>query len=155
MMCPSGKRMSDRSEDWFTQAKRDLESSRAQKKDGFFEWSCFIAQQAAEKAVKAVYQRFGEDAWGHSLTDLLAGLKDMTPVDEVTKRSATRLDSYYIPSRYPNAWPSGTPAKYITEEDAEHAIGHSEKIVQFCQDILARPRSTQGEFKGSRGTSGE
>jgi len=37
------------------QAKRDLESAKAQCHDGFFEWSAFIAQQAAEEAVKAVY----------------------------------------------------------------------------------------------------
>lgn len=49
--------MAERSGDRIRQARRDLESARAQERDGFFEWSCFIAQQAAEKAVKTALQR--------------------------------------------------------------------------------------------------
>ena len=52
-------KMPERSKDWIKQAWRDLDSARAQMEDGFFEWSCFIAQQAAEKAIKAIYQKMG------------------------------------------------------------------------------------------------
>ena len=38
---------------------------------GFYEWACFISQQAAEKAAKAVLQRWGAEAWGHSVVRLL------------------------------------------------------------------------------------
>jgi HEPN domain-containing protein len=141
----------DRSEDWITQAARDLESSTAQKRDGFYEWSCFIAQQAAEKAIKAVYQRFSEDAWSHSLTDLLKGLGEKAVIDNKIFTAALRLDRFYIPARYPNGWPSGTPAQYITEEDAGDAIGNSGKILRFCQDILARSRIAPGESPRSDG----
>ena len=130
--------MADRSEDWIVQAKRDLQSARAQRKDGFLEWSCFIAQQASEKALKAVYQRFGEEAWGHSLIDLLDGLREKTEVSSDIRKRAMRLDGYYILSRYPNGWPSGTPAKYFTEEDASDAIHHAEEIMRLCEDLLAR-----------------
>ena len=56
--------MPERSGDWIRQAKRDLESAKSQLENGFFEWACFIAQQATEKAVKAVYQKFGAEALG-------------------------------------------------------------------------------------------
>lgn len=36
------------------QAQRDLEHARLSIGSGHFEWACFAAQQAAEKAVKAV-----------------------------------------------------------------------------------------------------
>ena len=62
--------MPERSADWMKQALRDLESAKAQKQDEFFEWSCFISQQAAEKALKAVFQKIGAEAWGHSLLEL-------------------------------------------------------------------------------------
>ena len=68
--------MPERSKDWITQAERDLESAKAQRKDSFFEWSCFISQQAAEKAVKAVYQKHQGEAWGHSITELFRGLRE-------------------------------------------------------------------------------
>ncbi|MDQ7850022.1 MAG: HEPN domain-containing protein [Armatimonadota bacterium] len=45
--------MAERSRDWVEQARRDLESARLQAEGGFFEWACFVSQQAAEKAVRA------------------------------------------------------------------------------------------------------
>jgi HEPN domain-containing protein len=36
----------DRSGDWLRQAERDLESARLILRGGFYEWACFISQQA-------------------------------------------------------------------------------------------------------------
>lgn len=130
--------MPERSGDWFRQAQRDLESAKAQMEDGFFEWACFIAQQAAEKAVKSVYQKLGAEAWGHSLNDLLRGLKERIDISDELIDRARQLDRFYIPARYPNSWASGTPSEYITKEDAQNAISNSEKIIQFCSCILVK-----------------
>ena len=54
--------MATREEDWLRQAKRDLEHARHALEDRDYEWSCFAAQQAAVKAVKALYQKLGADA---------------------------------------------------------------------------------------------
>ena len=51
--------MGNRYEDWFRQAKADLRHARNARNDGDFEWSCFAAQQAAEKMLKAVFLRKG------------------------------------------------------------------------------------------------
>ncbi len=51
--------MPERSADGMRQARRDLAMAKQARESGFYEWSCFIAQQAAEKAVKAVYQSKG------------------------------------------------------------------------------------------------
>ena len=64
------------------QAHRDLEHARVSIDSGHFEWACFAAQQAAEKAVKAVYEQLGGVAWGHSVTELLQGLGERTDVPE-------------------------------------------------------------------------
>ena len=66
--------MAERSRDWFAQAQRDLETARWQLQGGFYEWVCFTCQQAAEKAVKALYQRSNALAWGHALSRLLNDL---------------------------------------------------------------------------------
>ena len=57
--------MATRYADWLWQAKRDIEHARASALSGFYERACFAAQQAAEKALKALFQRRGADAWGH------------------------------------------------------------------------------------------
>lgn len=129
--------MAERSKDWYKQAQRDLDSARSQLKSGFFEWSCFIAQQAAEKAVKAVYQKLSAEAWGHSVNGLLQGLSEKKKISEPLFEKAKRLDKFYIPARYPNGWSSGFPGEYITRKDAEDAIGDSEGILRFCEGILA------------------
>ena len=64
----------ERSKDWLYQAQGDLEHARSDLERGYHEWACFSAQQAAEKAVKAVFQRMGCEAWGHSIADLLQEL---------------------------------------------------------------------------------
>ncbi|MEM3486555.1 MAG: HEPN domain-containing protein, partial [Candidatus Methanomethyliaceae archaeon] len=61
----------ERSQDWMDQAEGDLVHAQNDAEHGFYDWSCFSAQQAAEKAVKAVFQRLGGEAWGHSVADLL------------------------------------------------------------------------------------
>ncbi len=66
----------DRSRDWIRQAERDLENAKYEFKGGYFEWACFLAQQASEKAVKAVFNRLGLEAFGHSVAGLLSKLPD-------------------------------------------------------------------------------
>ena len=59
--------MTSRAADWFEQALRDLEQAESSRRDGRHEWACFAAQQAGEKAVKAVHLSLGQDASGLSL----------------------------------------------------------------------------------------
>lgn len=64
--------MPERSKDWINQANQDLHTAQGLLDQGSFEWSCFVAQQAAEKAVKAVIQKLNAVAWGHSVHELLS-----------------------------------------------------------------------------------
>jgi len=50
-----GGRVVSRAADWLRQALRDLEHAKRSVELGDYEWACFAAQQAAEKAVKALY----------------------------------------------------------------------------------------------------
>ncbi len=103
---------------------------------GFHEWACFSAQQAAEKAVKAVYQRLGADAWGHSIGELVEELPEDAGVDPQLVNKARSLDLHYIPPRYPNSVPHGIPGDYYSHGQAEQAIGDAEEIIAFCEGHL-------------------
>lgn len=125
--------MPERSADWLAQAERDLEMTRHALEGGFYEWACFVAQQAAEKAVKGLYQYLHGEAWGHSVTDLLKALpQEHQPPAELVERARV-LDQYYIPPRYPNAFASGAPKEYYTREVAEDALAHANALLGFCQ----------------------
>jgi len=127
----------ERSVDWIDQAQWDLEHARSDLANGFHDWACFSAQQAAEKAVKAVFQKLGEEAWGHSVADLLSALSLKVTVPENLYQAALELDKAYIPTRYPNAHPSGSPRRRYTRQEAERLIGYAEQILRFCENLLA------------------
>jgi HEPN domain-containing protein len=131
--------MAERSRDWWEQAERDLASARLQSDGAFYEWACFASHQAAEKAIKAVYQKLGGEAWGHGLMELLEGLRDRVPAPEEVVDCARFLDRFYVPTRYPNAWPRGSPGSHHTREDAERAVRCAETVLRFCHGLLAGP----------------
>ena len=122
------------------QARGDLEHAKSDASLGFHEWACFSAQQAAEKAAKAVLQALGAEAWGHSVADLLAGLRARHQVPDALIDTALELDKAYIPTRYPNAHPSGSPRTRYTKTEALRLIEHAEQVIEFCADLLARLR---------------
>ena len=66
--------MASRAGAWLRQAERDLRHARDTFEQGVYEWAAFAAQQAAEKAVKGVYQHLGAEARGHAVTQLLAAV---------------------------------------------------------------------------------
>lgn len=121
---------------WFAQAMRDLKAAIDSLNAGNYEWSCFQAQQAAEKAVKALLYAHGRSPWGHSVVELLEEVKDLEVVGEDLFVHARELDRHYIPSRYPNAFESGYPAMYYDRVTAERAINASNTIIRWVRERL-------------------
>lgn len=120
------------------QAEGDLEHAKSDLKLGFYDWACFSSQQSAEKAVKAVFQKLGVEAWGHSVYDLLLELKNRIDVSDELLECSLELDKAYIPTRYPNAHPSSSPRRRYTKKEAERLIEYAEKIFVFCKNILSK-----------------
>jgi len=129
--------MTNRSKDWFRQAERDVTHARNAMADGHFEWSCFASQQAAEKAVKAVYEHFHGEGWGHVVSKLLKELPDQAHVTQTVLETAMRLDKLYILPRYPNGFESGAPMDFYTRAEAEAAITDANAIIEFCRYAIS------------------
>ena len=125
---------------WFTTAEDDKDSAVILKENGKFAHSCFHAQQAGEKALKAVWYFADADPWGHSIKKLI---EDLNSVDlklyqrlEPYTRMGMVLDRFYIPTRYPNGLPDITPDVAFTDEDADTCITYSKKILDEVRSIL-------------------
>ena len=127
----------ERSEDWLTEAKGDLEHGKHDKESGYYNWACFSAQQSAEKALKAVFKKMGAEAWGHSVEDLLKELEKKYEITEELHDAALELDKAYIPTRYPDAHPSGSAKDRFTKVEAGRLLDHAERLVRFSSDILS------------------
>lgn len=127
----------NRWKDWLEQGERDLEKAKLDYQYNYYEWACFTAQQAAEKALKALGYYLGLDLWGHSLTGMIRLLKEEgLEIPEELINKAKLLDKYYIPTRYPNGFPSGKPADYFTEKEAREAIDAASQILGFCKSRI-------------------
>ncbi|MDI6716840.1 MAG: HEPN domain-containing protein [Actinomycetota bacterium] len=128
--------MPRRVDDWLRQADKDLKHARNALRDGDYEWSCFAAQQAAEKALKALYHSLGGESLGHSTLKMLNDLPlDIKPHKELLKKAAN-LDKLYIPSRYPNGFDWGAPMDYFGRDDAEKAISDAEDIISYAKSHI-------------------
>jgi HEPN domain-containing protein len=89
-------------EAWLKYAKADLELARMPlPKGAMYEQLCFHAQQAAEKAIKAVLLKLNIE---YTLTHNIQGLVDHLPRKYLTFPAlvaATRLTPYATALRYP------------------------------------------------------
>ncbi|MEM1696896.1 MAG: HEPN domain-containing protein, partial [Desulfurococcaceae archaeon] len=64
---------------WLAEAQADLRYAEVSISTGRFNWACFIAQQSAEKALRAlVLHVLGEYPRGHDLVKFYRRVKDST-----------------------------------------------------------------------------
>ena len=125
--------MVSRHADWLRQADADLRHAGQARAGGAHEWACFAAQQAAEKALKAVLMSRSADAWGHTVTGLLGLVATEEEAGEALVECAKTLDKHYIPTRYPNGFDAGAPTDFYTRKDSDDAIACAERIVGFAR----------------------
>lgn len=127
--------MANRSRDWLAQAERDLQHAESSRRAGDHEWACFAGHQAAEKAVKALHLHLGQEARGHLVARLLRELPVPVPDGLVDKGMV--LDTFYVPSRYPNSHPEGAPFEHYGPLQSEEGIGHAGEILAFVRSQMA------------------
>lgn len=126
--------MAKRFRDWLTQAESDLKHARWSVKIEDYNWACFAAQQAAEKALKALYDFLGGEGWGHVIVKLLKELpRGKVRVEKGLFKKAVYLDKLYIPTRYPNGFDSGASCEYYTDKEAKEAISYGKDILSFVK----------------------
>lgn len=131
--------MGNRYSDWLKQAEADLRHARNSLAARDYEWCCFAAHQAAEKALKGLYLHAGKEAWGHTLSALLGEFVGAGGAETSLFQCAKTLDKHYIPTRYPNGFDSGAPTDFYTRQEGETAIGCAERLIGFCKDHIAGP----------------
>jgi HEPN domain-containing protein len=127
--------MPNRAQDWLAQAERDLEQAQASQRDGRHEWACFAAQQAAEKAAKALHLAQGQEAWGHVVARLMAELPQRAAAELVDK--AKVLDNFHMATRYANGHTEGPPYEHYGPLQSEQAIRYADEIVAFVRAQMA------------------
>ena len=120
-------------QDWLARARGDLALAIAPLPDGgFYEDLCFHAQQAAEKALKAVYVYNNlKFRYVHDLDELISGLRanGIEPSQNVI--SAVELTAYAFEARYPGF------SEPVTENEYRTAIRQAEAVVNWAESIIS------------------
>lgn len=129
--------MANRAQDWLRQAQRDWEQATDSQRSGRHEWACFAAQQAAEKAVKALHLHLGQEAWGHVVAQLLTELPSKAVAPEPLVEKAKVLDNFYLPTRYANGHPAGAPFEHYGPVQSSEAITYASEILNFVRSKMA------------------
>ena len=122
---------------WLRQAEQDLMDASYNKDGERFNISCFLCQQASEKAIKAfLYLKGAEDVWGHSLIDLCEDAKIFDMFFDTIKSEARQLDKYYELTRYPEFLPGGICSEAFDVNDDDRAYELSGFVVGFVKERI-------------------
>lgn len=121
--------------DWMVQAEADLKAAEDLCRTGNYSWSCFVCHQAAEKALKAILEHLGTPTYGHNLIALASEVSSRHSIPKPVLDACRILNRYYIPTRYPNVFPSGAPVEMFNVEDAEEAIGLARGVVNHARKV--------------------
>lgn len=119
--------------EWLRRARSNLAKAKADRRipEVLYEDLCFDAQQAAEKAIKAllVYRNvlFPKT---HDIMDLptLLHQSGMKVPEEI--RHADFLTGYAVEARYPGM------SEEVTAEDYEEALVLAERVVRWVESII-------------------
>lgn len=117
---------------WLRRARSNLARARllAGQPEVTYEDLCFDAQQAAEKALKAVLvlHRVAFPKT-HALAELLTLVARVGVEVPAHVREATLLTPYAVEARYPGLWEEVTP------EDHQEALRVAQHVVEWAEEL--------------------
>ncbi len=117
--------------EWLNRARSNLAQARLEHPQVYLEDLCFNAQQAAEKAVKALLLSRGiRFPYVHDLAELLSLLEQAGEDIPPRVREAQVLSDYAVEARYPGL---GEP---VTREEYQEAIALAEEVVRWVAERL-------------------
>ncbi len=130
---PQDRSVPGSAQDWLARANGDLSLARTPlPNDGFYEDLCFHCQQAAEKAIKAIYQLKGWTfRYTHDLDELLTGLKRQGLHCPVRVEEAAILTAFAWEARYPGI------SEPVTEEEYQEALEQAKEVVAWAESIVS------------------
>jgi HEPN domain-containing protein len=126
---------------WRETADSSLRAASLLADAGEHHHACLHAEQAAQQSVKALLHAVGTGgrARGHHLTELGRGAAAASGCDlpEGVRDALTRLARHYLPSRYPDALPGGTPAEHYRSADSTQALADARAVIAFVESAHA------------------
>ena len=132
-MKPPERFAPDDPREWLNRAMSNLGLAKSKIPGTYLEDLCFEAQQAAEKAIKAVMIRRNiEFPYVHDLARLLSMLDEAGEEIPAVVRKAEELTRYALITRYPGI------ARPVSEQEYAEAVAVAEEVVRWADERIGR-----------------
>jgi HEPN domain-containing protein len=124
---------------WFKQAVEDFKLAEKLLSDGKYNYSAFLAHQAAEKILNALIIEVLREIPPrvHNLLELGEALRktgiDMAEVEDGLKY----LNPHYLTSRYPDA-ANGVPTEVYSRRMAELCLQSAKRVLAWAENLLEK-----------------
>jgi HEPN domain-containing protein len=127
--------------DWLNRARSNLARARSEIEGVYLEDLCFDAQQAAEKATKAVLiHKKTRFPYVHDLAELLTLVEQAGQAIPPSVKQAARLTRYAVTTRYPGF------VEPVSREEYAEAVSIAEVVVRWAEGVISvqptRPSET-------------
>jgi HEPN domain-containing protein len=123
---------------WLRQAEHDRSIAGGHQERGDFSDACFMAEQAAQKALKAFLIGHGHRSVPiYPVAQLAERCTQIDPAFMVHITAGRVLDQYYIPTRYPDVLaPPAVPFESYTQEQGTMAVAAARSIIALVAENL-------------------
>ena len=99
--------------------------------------ACFLARQAAERAVKALHLYLGRKVSGFLIAELLKEVPVSVQVPEDLIEKAQILDACFVPKSYPENPPKEALFEPNASQQSERAILYATEIFEFVKGRIS------------------
>ncbi len=123
---------------WIREAENTLRQAERICEQEAYNVVCFLAEQAAQKSLKAVRYFDGARFINiHSVFELIREVSQKRPEFLPLRSEAAILDQYYLTTRYPDAVAEpAIPSEIFTKAQAEQALRIARTIFQACKPSI-------------------
>ena len=126
------RRAPDDPREWLSRARSSLTQAKLRHPEIYLEDLCFNAQQAAEKAIKAILISLRVSfPYVHDLAHLVTLVERAGVSVPHEVREAEKLTRFAVFARYPTVGPA------IPESEYQEALASAEAVVEWASRILA------------------
>jgi len=134
------KRSKEEAWRWFDQSEYDFRAAKINFEEKIYSYSCFLAEQSAQKALKSFLIFNGERyIWEHSVQKLIEKCARYNSEFGSMRDSGAVLDKYYLTTRYPDAIaPPALPYESYTEREAQEALKLTREILDTVSKQLGQ-----------------
>ena len=121
--------------EWLNRSRSNLTMAKSKVEGVYLEDLCFNAQQAVEKAIKALLIKYDiEFPYKHNIAELLTLLEETgQPIPDFVRKSAG-LTRFAVTTRYPRMSPP------IKQEEYKQALTIAEQVVLWAEELVSGRR---------------